>query len=385
MKVNGVHTRSIWRCDASSPSQTSEMASRAVAVVDQSVLPHAWRTLTLKTLEEVAQAIRTMQVRGAPLIGATAAYGVALALEGLGNEEKSNAALAQALAVLGATRPTAVNLAWALARMQAVLLPLPASARADAAWREADAIADEDVAQNHAIGEHGLALLRGLHTPSSRLRLMTHCNAGWLATVDRGTALAPVYAAFESGMDVHVLVSETRPRNQGLLTAWELSQQGISHELIADNAAGFLLARGEVDAVIVGADRIAANADFANKIGTLMKALAAKAAGVPFYVAAPRSTFDFSCPNGAAISIEERTGDELRLVLGTTGNATEPIAHVRICSPQTPVRNPAFDMTPAGYVTALICERGVAPASPAGIARLYPEFAHASPSSPPRR
>ena len=380
MKVNGVYTRSIWRCGSSpSSSQTSETASRAVAIVDQSVLPHAWRTLTLKTLENAAQAIRTMQVRGAPLIGATAAYGVALALEG----EKSDAALAQALAVLGATRPTAVNLAWALARMQAALLPLPASARADAAWREADAIADEDVAQNHAIGEHGLALLRGLNTPSSRLRLMTHCNAGWLATVDRGTALAPVYAAFDAGMDVHVLVSETRPRNQGLLTAWELSQQGISHELIADNAAGFLLARGEVDAVIVGADRIAANADVANKIGTLMKALAAKAAKVPFYVAAPRSTFDFSCPDGAAIAIEERTGDELRLVLGTTENAAEPIAHVRICSAQTPVRNPAFDITPAGYVTALICERGVAPASPAGIARLYPEFAHASPSNTP--
>ncbi len=408
MKANGVYTRSIWRCGQSSLSPempgTPGAADRgdAVAVIDQTALPHAWRTLTLQTLEDAARAIRTMQVRGAPLIGATAAYGVALALRnaGIQNETESDATLANALAVLNATRPTAVNLAWALARMRTVLSPLPASARADAAWREADAIADEDVAQNRAIGEHGLALLRNLDacssrsspfSPFSRLCLMTHCNAGWLATVDRGTALAPIYAAAEAGIDVHVLVSETRPRNQGLLTAWELSQQGISHELIADNAAGYLLARGEVDAVIVGADRIAANGDVANKIGTLMKALAAKMAGVPFYVAAPRSTFDFSCPDGAAIPIEERAGDELRLVVGMTGtmenaenkgNAAEGrIAQVRICPLHTPVRNPAFDITPADCVTALICERGTAPASHAGIARLYPEYAHV-PASP---
>ncbi|MCL2831042.1 MAG: S-methyl-5-thioribose-1-phosphate isomerase [Betaproteobacteria bacterium] len=378
MKANGVYTRSIWRC-AASPSEASEAASRAVAIIDQTLLPHGWRTLTLKTLEDAAQAIRTMQVRGAPLIGATAAYGVALALQ---ESDGGDAVLLEALAVLNATRPTAVNLAWALARMRTALLPLPASARVEAAWREADAIADEDVAQNRAIGEHGLELLRGLIAArSSTLRLMTHCNAGWLATVDRGTALAPVYAAFDAGIDVHVLVSETRPRNQGLLTAWELAQQGIPHELIADNAAGFLLARGEVDAVIVGADRIAANGDVANKIGTFMKALAAKAAGIPFYVAAPRSTFDFSCPGGAAIPIEERAGDELRLIAGTSENPENPIAQLRLCPPQTPARNPAFDITPADCVTALICERGVAPASHAGIARLYPEFAHAFPPS----
>jgi methylthioribose-1-phosphate isomerase len=358
MKVNQVPTRSIWRVDGAA----------AVDIIDQTALPHAYRVLRLASLEDAAHAIRSMQVRGAPLIGATAAYGVALALlrDATSND---SAALAQAVAVLGATRPTAVNLHWALARMQAHLAPLPADERGAAAWREADAIADEDVAQNRAIGEHGLALLRPLAERRGRLDIMTHCNAGWLATVDYGTALAPVYAAFDAGIDVRVWVSETRPRNQGLLTAWELKQHGVPHTVIADNAAGLLLARGEVDAVIVGADRIAANGDVANKVGTYLKALAAKEAGVPFYVAAPRSTLDFGCPAGGAIPIEERAGDELRIVAGLGGDG-QP-ATVRQLAKDEAAANPAFDVTPARFVSAVITERGSAAAH--ALRSLYPE------------
>jgi methylthioribose-1-phosphate isomerase len=359
MKVNDVPTRSIWHvaCHA------------AVDIIDQTALPHVCKTLRLASLEDAAHAIRSMQVRGAPLIGATAAYGVALALL----RDASDAALANAIATLGGTRPTAVNLHWALARMQARLLPLPPAERGGAAWREAEAIADEDVAQNRAIGEHGLALLRPLAGKRGRLDIMTHCNAGWLATVDHGTALAPVYAAFDAGIDVRVWVSETRPRNQGLLTAWELRQHGVPHTVIADNAAGLLLARGEVDAVIVGADRIAANGDVANKVGTWLKALAAKEAGVPFYVAAPRSTLDFACPSGDAIPIEEREGDELRVVHGIGSNGRP--AAVRQLPADGAVANPAFDVTPARFVTAIITERGSA--APAALRTLYPEAGNA--------
>ncbi|MFC5302419.1 S-methyl-5-thioribose-1-phosphate isomerase [Azospira restricta] len=358
MKVNNVPTRSIWR--------VADHA--AVDIIDQTALPHAYRVLRLASLEDAAHAIRSMQVRGAPLIGATAAYGVALALL----RDASDAALANAVATLGGTRPTAVNLHWALQRMQAHLAPLPAIERGAAAWREAEAIADEDVAQNRAIGEHGLALLRPLAEKRGRLDVMTHCNAGWLATVDHGTALSPVYAAFDAGIDVRVWVSETRPRNQGLLTAWELQQHGVPHTLIADNAAGLLLARGEVDAVIVGADRIAANGDVANKVGTYLKALAAKEAGVPFYVAAPRSTLDFGCAAGDAIPIEEREGDELRVVNGT-GSDGRPAA-VRQLAKDEAVANPAFDVTPARFVAAVITERGSAAAH--ALATLYPEERH---------
>ncbi|MBW7900905.1 MAG: S-methyl-5-thioribose-1-phosphate isomerase [Rhodocyclaceae bacterium] len=355
MKVNGTSTRAIWRV-AGQP---------AVDIIDQTALPHAYRILRLASLEDTAHAIRSMQVRGAPLIGATAAYGVALALL----RDAGDAALAKAVATLGATRPTAVNLHWALARMQAHLAPLPASERGAAAWREAEAIADEDVAQNRAIGEHGLALLRPLAEKRGRLDVMTHCNAGWLATVDHGTALAPVYAAVDAGIEVRVWVSETRPRNQGLLTAWELQQHGVPHTLIADNAAGLLLARGEVDAVIVGADRISANGDVANKVGTYLKALAAKEAGVPFYVAAPRSTLDFACPNGEAIPIEEREGDELRVVHGA-GSDGRPAALRQLPAAEA-VANPAFDVTPARFVSEVITERGSAAAH--ALATLYPE------------
>jgi len=342
-----------------------------VNIIDQTALPHALRMLQLATLNDAAHAIRSMQVRGAPLIGVTAAYGVALALR----QQDDEPTLAAAIGTLAATRPTAVNLRWALERMQSRLAALPPGSRADAAWQEADDIADEDVEQCRRIGEHGLSLLRPLAQEQGRLNLMTHCNAGWLATVDHGTALAPIYAAFAAGIDVHVWVSETRPRNQGLLTAWELKQRGVPHTLIADNAAGLLLARGKADAVIVGADRIAANGDVANKVGTYLKALAAREAGVPFYVAAPRSTIDFTCPDGASIPIEERSGDELRIAHGVDTNGS--FGTLRQIPADEAVGNPAFDVTPARFVSAIITECGSVPASTTGLSRLSPEDKHA--------
>jgi methylthioribose-1-phosphate isomerase len=280
-----------------------------------------------------------MQVRGAPLIGATAAYGVALGLA----DDAGDTRLDHVLATLATTRPTAVNLHWALARMERVLRKSAPAARRELAWREARAIAEEDVAANCAIGQNGLPLLQAAQQAGHSINVMTHCNAGRLATVAHGTALAPVYAAHASGLPVHVWVSETRPRNQGLLTAWELAEAGVPHTLIADNAAGLLLMQGKVDLVIVGADRIAANGDTANKVGTYLKALAAKAHGVPFYVAAPLSTIDFACPSGKEIPIEERSGEEL-------GAGSVPVA------------NPAFDVSPAALITGIISERGVAAA-----------------------
>lgn len=336
-----------------------------IEIIDQTLLPHTLHWQRVATLAEAAHAIRAMQVRGAPLIGASAAYGLAIAL----NESADDAHLAAAAATLRATRPTAVNLHWALARMENRLLPLSTASRRDAAWAEAGAIAEEDVAQNRAIGQHGLAILRGL-TPRDghTLNLMTHCNAGWLATIDWGTALAPVYAAHEAGLPVHVWVSETRPRNQGLLTAWELARHGVPHTLIADNAAGILLRGARVDAVIVGADRIAANGDVANKVGTYLKALACADNGIPFFVAAPRSTIDPDCPHGDAIPIEERDGDEFRLVRGYDLNDDRP-ASVRQLPADEAVANPAFDVTPARLVTAILTEHGACAASPAGLAQ----------------
>jgi methylthioribose-1-phosphate isomerase len=355
MNINGKPTRTIL------PSSDGQ----AVDIIDQTQLPHRLAFLRLRTLAETAHAIASMQVRGAPLIGATAAFGVALAL-------REGVALEAACQTLAATRPTAVNLAWALARMQAHLQALPPAAQGEAAWQEAVRIADEDAAQNRRLGEHGAALLNEARRPGkARLDVMTHCNAGWLATVDYGTALSPVYVAHEAGLRVHVWVSETRPRNQGLLTAWELEQHGIPYTVIADNAAGLLLQRGEVDAVIVGADRIAANGDVANKVGTYLKALAAQAAGVPFFVAAPRSTIDFACPAGSAIPIEERHGDELRLCLGLDG--AQQLASVRQLPSASAVANPAFDVTPAALVRAIVTERGHCPASGEGLAALYPK------------
>ncbi|WP_291995637.1 S-methyl-5-thioribose-1-phosphate isomerase [Candidatus Accumulibacter sp. ACC003] len=362
MRVNGTPTRTIRPL----------ADGQSVEIIDQTALPHDYRCLRLASLADAAHAIRSMQVRGAPLIGVTAAYGVALAMA---HGSADDASLDAAVARLAATRPTAVNLRWALTRVATCLRPLAAAARAAAAWREAATIAEEDVEQCRRIGEHGLPLLRACAGERGRLEVMTHCNAGWLAAVDFGTALAPVYAAFDEGLAVHVWVSETRPRNQGLLTAWELAQHGVPHTLIADNAAGALLAAGRIDAVIVGADRIAGNGDVANKIGTYLKALAAAASGVPFFVAAPRSTIDFACPDGAAIPIEERAADELRLVHGRDAHGLA--THLRQLPADAAVANPAFDVTPAALISALISERGSSPASRAGLLALYPEEAHA--------
>ncbi len=308
----------------------------AVFVLDQTRLPHSAGMIRLATLEDAANAIRIMQVRGAPLIGAMAAYGVALGL----CDDASDARLDHVITTLAATRPTAVNLHWALARMRAALQESALAGRRLAAWNEARAIAREDAAANAAIGRHGHPLLAARQRPEAPLQVMTHCNAGRLATVEHGTALAPVYAAHAAGLALHVWVSETRPRNQGRLTAWELAEAGVPHTLIADNAAGLLMMQGKVDVVIVGADRIAANGDTANKVGTYLKALAAREHGIPFYVAAPVSTIDYTCPEGAAIPIEERGAEEMGADL-------------------VPVANPAFDVTPAGLITAIISERGV--------------------------
>ncbi len=307
----------------------------AVVILDQTRLPFETAFVRLHTLDEAARAIRVMQVRGAPLIGATAAYGVALAL-------REGVPLETAIDVLAATRPTAVNLHWALERMQRVLQQSAMATRVATAWQEARAIAGEDAQANAAIGQHGLPLLKAARRRPAQV--MTHCNAGWLATVAHGTAIAPIYAAHEANVDVHVWVSETRPRNQGLLTAWELAQAGIPHTLIADNAAGLLMMQGKVDLVIVGADRIAANGDTANKVGTYLKALAAREHGIPFYVAAPVSTIDFTCPKGADIPIEERDAAEFGEKVSRGG---------------TPVANPAFDVTPAALVSGIITEQGV--------------------------
>lgn len=333
---------------------TLRVAGGNVSVLDQTRLPFAVERRVLSSLDEAARAIRTMQVRGAPLIGATAAFGVALHMR----TDASDAGLTRALETLAATRPTAVNLAWALARMRQALADLPTAQRAETAWSLAESLAREDIACNRLIGEHGLALLRALPQRGPQaLNVLTHCNAGRLATVDHGTALAPIYAAHAAGLAIHVYVSETRPRNQGLLTAWELRGAGISHTLIADNAAGHLLARRCIDAVIVGADRIASNGDTANKVGTLLKALAASDRGVPFYVAAPVSTIDFECPSGERIPIEERGGEEVRRLTGL--DARGAIASIDIAGADVPVANPAFDVTPARLVTRIITERGV--------------------------
>ncbi|GAA5177303.1 S-methyl-5-thioribose-1-phosphate isomerase [Niveibacterium umoris] len=327
-----------------------------IEVIDQTRLPFVLATLALRTLEDCAQGIETMQVRGAPLIGATAAFGVALAMAG----DAGDAALEAALARLARTRPTAVNLHWALARMASRLRPLAASTRAAAAWAEARAIHDEDIAANHALGEHGARLIAERAATLGRpLRVMTHCNAGALATCGWGTALAPVYVAHAAGIAVEVWVSETRPRNQGLLTAWELGRAGVPHALIADNAAGHLMRQGEVDLVITGADRIAANGDTANKVGTYLKALAAREHQVPFYIAAPTSTIDATCPDGAAIPIEARSAAEVQVVHGVDG-AGKP-AQVTIFAGRC--ANPAFDVTPAALISGIFTERGLYPST----------------------
>ena len=361
MNVRGRPTRTIW------------VSGDAVEIIDQTALPHDFVVRPLRTVGEVERAIATMQVRGAPLIGAAAAYGVWLAMRA----DPSDAGLRAACAALLATRPTAVNLRWALDTMAAALASLPPAARAEAARARADALADEDVAVNRAIGDHALALIRRLGearasgTAKAPFNVLTHCNAGWLATVDRGTALAGVYAAHDAGLPVHVWVDETRPRNQGAaLTAWELGQHGVPHTLIVDNAGGHLMQRGQVDLVLVGTDRTTATGDVVNKIGTYLKALAARDCGVPFYVAAPSSSIDWTIADGREVVIEERAASE---VFGLSGRSeVGAIATVRLAPEGTPVANPAFDLTPARLVTGIITERGIAPATREGLAALFP-------------
>jgi methylthioribose-1-phosphate isomerase len=339
--------------------------------MDQRELPWKIVWVELRSAAEAERAIREMWTRGAPLIGATAAYGLAMALA----EDASDKALDAAYATLLAARPTAVNLRWALDKVMEAVRPLPPAERAGAAFARADAICDEDVELNRAIGEHGLELFRALHAkhPDRPLNILTHCNAGWLATVDYGTATAPIYLAAEAGIPVHVYVDETRPRNQGAqLTAWEMAGHGVPHTLIVDNAGGHLMQRGEIDMVIVGTDRTTADGDVCNKIGTYLKALAAADNDVPFYVALPSPTIDWTVHDGLTeIPIEQRSADEVSLVWGKT--ASGEIAQVRISPEATPAANPAFDVTPARLVTGLITERGVAKASREGLKAMFPE------------
>lgn len=362
MKINGRETRTIW---------PAADGSGDVEVLDQTALPHTVAVVRLRSLVDAGRAISTMQVRGAPLIGATAAHGVCLALR----EDASDAALKAAHVTLLATRPTAVNLAWALDEMAACLAPLPPAQRYEAALRRAGGICDEDVETCRRIGEHGLALIRQARAKrrDGPVNILTHCNAGWLATVDWGTALSPIYQAQAAGIEVHVWVDETRPRNQGAaLTAFELGQQGVAHTIIADNTGGHLMQHGLVDLCIVGTDRTTRTGDVANKIGTYLKALAAVDNAVPFYVALPGSTIDWSLRDGVAeIPIEQRDPKEVTRTTGRT--AAGEMATVDIAAPGSPAANYAFDVTPARLVTGLITERGVCAASEQGLLGLFPE------------
>lgn len=362
MNVGERHYRTIWLSDD----------KRSVEIIDQRWLPHEFRVETLGTVEGVATAIRDMWVRGAPLIGVTAAYGVAIQMA----NDPSDAALDTVWETLNKTRPTAINLRWALDEMRRSLRPIAPEQRAEAAYKRAAEIADEDVSLNRAIGENGLKIIKEIAArkkPGEPVNILTHCNAGWLATVDYGTATSPIYLAVEAGIPVHVYVDETRPRNQGAqLTAWEMAGHGVPHTLIVDNAGGHLMQHGEVDMVIVGTDRTTANGDVCNKIGTYLKALAAADNDVPFYVALPSPTIDWTVADGLAeIPIEERSGDEVSLVWGKTADGK--ITQVRVSPEATPAANPAFDVTPARLVTGLITERGVAKASREGLKAMFPE------------
>lgn len=349
MKINGTPYRTIW------PTNDG-----AVEIIDQTRLPHEFVTLRLTNMRDAEHAIRSMQVRGAPLIGVTAAYGVALSM----SHHATDAALEATCDMLAKARPTAVNLKWAVERMRALLSPLPADQRAKAAWREASNIAEQDVEINAAIGQHGLEIIRDIHRrKNTTVNILTHCNAGWLATVDWGTALAPIYASFEANIPLHVWVDETRPRNQGAsLTAWELAQHGVPHTVIVDNAGGHLMQHGMVDVAIVGCDRVTASGDACNKIGTYLKALAAADNGVPFYVAMPTPTLDWTLDDGVKeIPIEERGEEEVTHISGLCGDGQ--IRRVQLTPKGSRAANYGFDVTPARLVTGLITERGVVAAN----------------------
>jgi methylthioribose-1-phosphate isomerase len=367
MKVNGKPMRTIWL----------EQDGWSVGIIDQTALPHRFVTARLTSLEDTAHAIRAMQIRGAPLIGATAAYGICLALR----TDASDEAIDRAYTTLLATRPTAINLKWALDEMVAVVRNRPRAERSAAAYRRAAEIAEEDIAICTAMGRHGLPLIEAIaqrKKPGERVNVLTHCNAGWLAAVDVGTATAPIYLAHDSGIPIHVFADETRPRNQGAsLTAWELGQHGVPHTVIADNTGGHLMQHGLVDLVIVGTDRVTRNGDVCNKIGTYLKALAARDNNVPFYVALPSPTIDFAVADGIAeIPIEQRSGDEQATMTGRTADGR--IETVRVVPDGSPVANYAFDVTPARLVTGLITERGVLAASREALAGAFPERAGAA-------
>jgi methylthioribose-1-phosphate isomerase len=362
MKVDGKHTRTIWL----------QSDGVTVGTIDQTLLPHRFESIALRTLEDAARAIKTMQVRGAPLIGATAAYGMALSVYA----DASDEALRHAYSVLLATRPTAINLKWALDEMMLALRGTSGAKRVSAAYARALAICEEDVAINAALGRHGVTLIEAIaakKTPGERVNILTHCNAGWLAAVDWGTATAPIYRAHDNGLSVHVWVDETRPRNQGAsLTAWELGHHGVPHTVIADNTGGHLMQHQFVDMVIVGTDRTTAQGDVCNKIGTYLKALAARDNGIPFYVALPSPTIDFTVSDGLSeIPIEQRDASEQATMTGRTADGR--IETVRVVPEGSPAANYAFDVTPARLVTGLITERGVLAATRGALAAAFPD------------
>ena len=363
MKIDGVAFRSAW-LDAQD--------GWSVHIIDQTRLPWSLEFVRLRDMRSAAHAIRSMQIRGAPLIGAVAAYGLALGVR----EDPSTVAMEAAAEHLGGTRPTAVNLQWALERMLTRLRNTPAAERIAAAYHEAGLIADEDVAQCEAIGEHGKGLIEAVAAGrAGPVNVLTHCNAGWLAAVDWGTALAPIYKAHDAGVPVHVWVDETRPRNQGaFLTAWELGKHGVPHTVISDNAGGHLMQHGRVDMVIVGTDRVTRTGDVANKIGTYLKALAAQDNGIPFWVASPSSTIDWTVSDGVReIPIEERDAGEVTTIAGRGLDGL--VTTVRVVPTSSPAANPAFDVTPARLVTGLITERGRCDATAEGLKSLFPELA----------
>jgi methylthioribose-1-phosphate isomerase len=362
LKVDGTHYRSLWW----------NAEAEVLEIIDQRWLPHDFRTQQVVSMQDFADAIREMRVRGAPLIGATAAYGIALAMK----LDASDRHLDEASDFLNATRPTAVNLRWAINRAQALLQPLPVDERAAAALALAHEVADEDVEINRNIGLHGLAPIEQIakgKKPGETVNILTHCNAGWLATVDQGTATSPIYTAFDNGLNIHVWVDETRPRNQGALTSWELKSHGVPHTYVIDNAGGHLMQHGKVDIVIVGTDRTSRGGDVCNKIGTYHKALAAHDNNIPFYVALPSPTIDWTVVDGVAdIPIEERPATEVSHIQGATNDGA--IERVQVSPAGVTTANPAFDVTPNRLVTGLITERGISEASEQALCEMFPDL-----------